>query len=304
MQPIIKIGVAMSEQKQDCKKPRGPHGATHKKWAYRREAIIWIDDSPVEPNMVPFAGEMKLWLQQKSSSLPLHTKLTQGGVGEPSNPYTYSLSAISQAIAVAINEAIEFSESSEPMSSIAAEVQRIRFESELIIYSARFCEAAIKQMLFCTQVPKNLYERASMGQLLAHECVECKRAGRPRHDVSLLGSLAHRFFLCHMLDSCAIEHLQIVARRRNLEAAHSESQSIHPRTWRESREHLARTVAEIGHELAHMAEHLGVIEEKMIAETNLFIRSYPLVSPRAELARIPVRDLDQYSDDESVATAT
>lgn len=293
----------MSEQKKSCKGPRGPHDAIHQEWSYRPEAVIWVGGNPNKPNLVPFGNEMKLWLQQKKSALSLHTKLSQGLAGEPTNPYTYSLCAISLAVAATINEAIEFSESGETIDSIDMEIRRIRFESELVIYSARFCEAAIKQMLFCTQIPKAMYERASMGQLLAQECPDCKKAGRPRHDVSLLGSLAHRFFLCPMLDGCAIDHLQLVARRRNLEAAHSESQSIHPRTGRASRCHLAQSVAEIGHELGHMADHLGIIEEKMIAEADLFIRSYPKVSPRSELARIPVRDLDQYPSDGSSAPA-
>ena len=253
---------------------------------------------------MPFGNEMKLWLQQKSNGLPLYTKLIQGADGAPSNPYTYSLCAISSAVARVINDAIEFSESSEPVESVDAEITRIRFESELVIYSARFCEAAIKQMLFCTQIPKEMYERASMGQLLAQECEDCKKSGSPRHDISLLGSLAHRFFMCHMLDGCAIDHLQLVARRRNLEAAHSESQSIHPRTDQESRNHLAHSISDIGHELGHMADHLGAIEEKMISETSLFILSYPRVPSRAELSKIPVRDLDQYPDGESVTSAT
>lgn len=288
----------MSKQTHICKTPRGPHGATHQEWRYRPEAVIWLDDKPKEPNLVPFAGEMTRWLQQTSNGLSLHTELAQGRAGEPSNPYTYSLCAISLAVAATINDAFKFAESSAPVDVVEAEISRIRFESELVIYSARFCEAAIKQMLFCTHFPKPMYERASMGQLLARECMACKKAGRQPHDISMLGSLAHRFFLCDMLDGCAIEHLQLVARRRNLEAAHSESQSIHPRTGRESRDHLARSVTEIGHELGHMADHLGTIEEKMIAETNLFIRSYPFPSPRSELAMISVRDLDQYPDDQ------
>ena len=47
-----------------------------------------------------------------------------------------------------------------------------------------------------------------------------------------------------------------------------------------------------------------VFSKKMIAETDLFIRSYPKVSPRIELARMPVRDLDQYPSDGSSAPGT
>ncbi len=183
------------------------------------------------------------------------------------------------------------------MDPVEAEIQRIRFESELIIYAARFCEAAIKQMLYCTQIPENLYKLAPMGKLLAQECQDCRKNGREKHDISHLGSLAHRFFLCHVLDGCVVDHLQIVARRRNLEAAHSESQSIHPRTADESRKHLTKSIKEIGYELGHMADHIGTIEQKMIEETKLFIRSYPNNPPHQELARIPVRNLDQYSQE-------
>lgn len=115
----------------------------------------------------------------------------------------------------------------------------------------------------------------------------------------MLGSLAHRFFLCHVLDNCAIDHLQLVARRRNQEAAHSHSQSIHPRTARESRKHLAESLSEIGRELGHMADHIGEIEAKVIAETELFIRSYPNPSPWGELGKIPVRNLEQYQREDA-----
>ena len=294
----------MMKSKEKCNAPRGPHGATHQEWAYRSEAVIWVDGKPIKPNMAPFSHDMKLWLQQKISALPLHTELAKGGSGEPSNPYTYSLCAISLAICTTINDAFKFAESSVAIDSIDAEIQRIRFESELVIYSARFCEAAIKQMLFCTQIPKEMYDRASMVKLLAQECPDCKKSGRVRHDISLLGSLAHRFFLCRMLDDCAIDHLLLVARRRNLEAAHSESQSIHPRTTVESRNHLARSVLEIGQELGHMADHIGVVEDKMIAETELFVRSYPNAPQPNELTNIPVRNFDQYAGGGVAASAS
>lgn len=277
-----------------CGVARGPHGASHPEWAYRPEAIVWLGKVPVKPNIVPFAREMALWTQQKIHALPLHTKLSAKLTCEPSNPYTYSLGSISLALGHIINDAAGFSESTEAIDPIDAEITRIRYESELVIYSARFCEAAIKQMLYCTQFPVKMYEKASMGQLLARPCESCKKEGRKGHDISLLGALAHRFFVCHMLEDCAFDHLQMVARRRNLEAAHSESQSIHPRTAAQSRSHLAQSLAEIGYELGHMADHIGTIEEKIIAETELYISSYPAVPAVDRLSRIPVRWIDQY----------
>lgn len=284
-----------------CGPARGPHGASHPEWLYRREAVVWLGDIPLKPNIVPFASEMALWTQQKITTLPLHTQLSAGLTCQPNNPYTYSLGSISLALGSIINEAFEFAESIAPIDPVEAEITRIRYESELVIYSARFCEAAIKQMLYCTQVPTKLYEKASMGQLLARPCEACKKAGRKGHDISLLGALAHRFFLCPMLDDCAFDHLQLVAQRRNLEAAHSESQSIHPRTAAESRRHLAKSLHEIGHELGHMADHIGKIEEKIIAETNLYISSFPAAPAMDKLSRIPVRCLDQYHPELPVA---
>jgi anti-sigma28 factor (negative regulator of flagellin synthesis) len=97
-----------------------------------------------------------------------------------------------------------------------------------------------------------------------------------------------------MLDGCAVDHLQLIARRRNQEAAHSDSQSIQPRTAAETRKHLAESISSIGNELVHMAGHIGDVETKMIKEMKLFIRSYPKPPPRGELSKIPVRNLDQY----------
>ena len=280
--------------KRGCEKFRGAHGATHQEWAYRDEAIIWVNDHPSAPNLIPFSKEMALWTQQKSSSLPVHTSRDKGMTGQPTNPYTYSLAALTLSIAAILQDAFDFSESTTDIRPIDAEISRIRYESELIIYTARFCEAAIKQMLYCTQIPAKLYERASMGKLLAQECEGCKREGKQRHDISLLGSLAHRFFLCRMLDDCAIDHLQIVARRRNLEAAHSESQSIHPGSADESKKNLAIKIKEIGHDLGHMADHIGMIEEKIIAEIKLYILSYPELPSIEDLSRIPIINPERY----------
>lgn len=279
---------------EDCESLRGPHGATHPEWAYRPEAIVWIGSLPAKPNLAPFASQMALWMQRRISELPLHTKLSAELTCHPKNPYTYSLGTISLALCNIINDAHAFSISTAMVGPVEAEITRIRYESELIIYSARFCEAAIKQMLYCTQVPAKTYRKAGMGELLATDCKSCRKAGQKGHDISLLGALAHRFFLCRAFDGCAFDHLQIVSRRRNLEAAHSESQSIHPRTAEESRLHLARSLGEIGQDLGHMADHIGSIELKMIAETELFIRSWPAVPSVDDLIRVPVRCVHQY----------
>lgn len=284
----------MQQNADSCNSGRGPHGASHPMWAFRREAVIWVGKLPVRPNIIPFAEQMKLWTQQKTNAVPLVTKLAQTLTCQPGNPYTYSLAAISHAWCASMNDAIHFSESTDDIDSVDAEISRIRYESELIIYSARFCEAAIKQILFCTNFHGKKYEKASMGRLLAQPCEACKKGGAKEHDISLLGALAHRYGLCVWFDRCAFDHLQIVAKRRNLEAAHSESQAIHPRTAAESKLHLANSLQEIGHELGHMADHIGEIEKKVVAELELCIRSYPNLPPIDALSNLPLRWLHQY----------
>lgn len=281
----------------ECNGATGPKHASHPEWVFRREAIQWLGTKPLKVNLVPFAKEMALWLAQRSSGLPLVTQHDQTRICQPSNPYTYSLGAISLAIARIVNDVSEFCDSRIPLDGTDAEISRIRLESELVIYSARFCEAAIKQMLYCANFPQKLYKGASLGGLLAQPCVPCRSAKRPKHEISLLGALAHRYYLCHVLDGCAFDHLQIVSRRRNLEAAHSDSQSVNPRTAQESRSQLAETLQKVGHELGHMADHLGEIEEKMVSEIELAIRRWPEVPSISDLTRIPVRWVGQYHPD-------
>lgn len=250
---------------------------------------MWINDRPSHPNLVPFASEMCDWTSRRRKDLSTCSEGDRQLIGSYTNPFTYHASAIQVALADIINSAFEFSESAQPISPLDAEVRRVRLHNELVLYVARFCEATIKQMLFCTQIPKKVYAGASLGRLLAMECASCKASGKRRHDISLLGALAHQYFLCHTLDACAFTHLQLVNRRRNLEAAHSESQVLNLRDATQSRAHLATVLKEAGHELGHMADHIGQIERAMIAETELYIAHGLNTPPIDALMRIPAR---------------
>lgn len=270
---------------------KGPHKASHPAWAFRREAAIWIGEKPSLVNMLPVAAEMCEWTRQAPHGLSLCTESERGQVGAFTNPYTYHATAIGVALADIINSVNDFATSTEAREPLEAEIARIRLNNELVLYVARFCEAAIKQMLFCTQIPRRLYQRASLGQLLSVECDRCRKAGGSRHDISLLGALAHQYFLCHTLDSCVFTHLQLVARRRNLESAHSDSQNIHVRTAEQSRAQLAETLKNVGQELGHMTDHIGQIERRMIAEIEMYLAHYPDVPPAHLLMGIPARPL-------------
>lgn len=268
---------------------RGPHGATHPPWAFRREAAMWNGDMPIGPNMLPLAGEMCDWLGQKCHGLSACLEENRGKLGFATNPYTYYASAIGTSLGEVINSVYAFVESTDDVQPIEAEVTRVRLQSELALYTARFCEATIKQMLYCTQVPSAMYENVSLGKLLATDCKECRKADKPGHDISLLGALAHQYHLCHTLEHCMADHLAFVGKRRNEQAAHAQSILLDPKGVSQSRERLKGTLNEIGHEFGHMVEHIGQIETRMIEEISLINRYYPEMPPMQSYGQIHAR---------------
>jgi hypothetical protein len=250
--------------------------------------LIWMDDLPVGPNLAPFADEMRGWLQQKSN-LSVVTETTRSHPLGFNNPFTYHAASIGAGLGAIINAAFAFSESTDPMDPLDAEIERIRLHSELVINIARFCEATIKQMLHCTTVPRSMYVRATLGQLLALDCEQCRKASRPTHDISLLGALAHHYFECPSLEHCVLDHLKVVGERRKMDAAHSSAPTLNPRDAAASRADLRTVLDDAGYGLGHMADHIGTFERKMLAEINLVIFSWPNPPTLDALSRIPVR---------------
>lgn len=267
------------------------HAAMHPPWQLRKQSAIFLEECPWAPNLVPVAGEMCNWLQQKGH-ISLVTEAERGQARSFTNPYTYSATSLAAQLASTINQIYTFSASEIPIDSIEAELQRIRLESELILQFARFCEAAMKQMLYCTNFDERYYKRATMGGLLAFDCSECRRAKKPSHHVSLLGALAHHYFDCRTLEGCLFDHLAFVGKRRNKQAGHSESETPRFASVEESRVAAGQYLNEVGQELGHMCEHIGEIEVKMVEEVNLWIRFFPNAPSHDELMRIPVRVSD------------
>lgn len=276
---------------------RGTHAASHPDWDLRREALIWAGGIPVTPNLVPFADEMRNWLGQ-NGHLSVVTEETRRHPLGYTNPFTYHAATIGTGLGAAINAAFAFTESAEPLDPLGAEVERIRLHSELVINVARFCEATIKQLLHCSTIPRRLYVRATLGQLLALDCDACRKAGQPTHDISLLGALAHRYFECLPLEHCMLDHLKIVGDRRKMDAAHSSAPILNPRDAASSRAELRTVLDDVGHGLGHMADHIGTYEQKLLAELNLVILSWPNPPSIDALSRVPVRinQIDPHSE--------
>lgn len=244
--------------------------AYHVEWDFRREALLWVGENPIGINFYPFASELYNWMLRKGQVSLFVVEETASPLSF-TNPYSYNTSIIAGILTHVINGAHDFATSTEPMSDTEAEIERIRLYNEQVLYTARFCEASIKQLLYCTKIPKRYYEDASIGTLLSSECRDCKGAGKPRHKISMLGSLAHRYRLCLEFEGCLFEHLKIVNRRRNVEAAHSGTQPFRIVSASDSRSQLEKDSLETGNELVHMLKHISDLETHMVSELNNII---------------------------------
>jgi hypothetical protein len=244
-----------------------PSIAYHFDWDFRREAAIWHGGRTVGVNFHPIATELRDWLLRQGVFSILRED-DKGGWDSFTNPYAYHASVLACILARTVEAGHDFVTADYALDEVDAEVERIRLYNEHVLYTARFCEASIKQLLYCTQIPSRYYEQAALGELLSSECKACKRAGRVRHKISMLGSLAHRYHLCIPFEHCLFEHLKIVNRRRNVEAAHAETQSLRMRPIADARARLHSDSHSILQELVHMLQHVSELEQRMLNELN------------------------------------
>lgn len=254
----------MTDNDHDQSHP-DPNIAYHFDWEFRREAAIWLGERAIGVNFHPLATEFHQWLLREGQ-FSVFAEEHKGSLTSLTNPYSYHASVIAAILARSINASHEFATGTDPMDDMEADIERIRIYNEQVLYTARLCEATIKQLLYCTQIPEGYYKSAALGALLSSECKVCKKSGKPRHNISMLGSLAHRYELCIAFDQCLFEHLKIVNRRRNVEAAHSETQGLRLRPSAESRAQLARDSIDVGTELVHMLQHVSDLEIRMMKE--------------------------------------
>lgn len=247
--------------------------AYHIEWEFRREALRWKGDQPIGPNFHPIAGEFHKWLQRKGR-FAIFTDEHRDETDSYTNPYTYHASALVSILANIINDSHSIATSTDVVDPMNIEIARVRNYNEQALYIARVCESLTKQLLFCTEIPLRHYKGASLGQLLSTECRGCRSSGQKRHKLSYLGSLAHRYGLCGKFEQCLREHMKIVGRRRNVDAAHSDTPTLDVRSSKESREQLKADTIELGNEFIHMLEHLNEIEDHMNSELEAAVQSH------------------------------
>jgi hypothetical protein len=262
----------MSETTDDPKHipHQGKNTAYHMNWEFRRESAVWIGDRPIGINFHPLASELRSWLLRQGNLRMLSSKDNHF-----TNPYTYDASVLAAAFAAIVNDCADFGKSTEAIAPFDAEIKCIRLYTEYVLYMARLSEAFIKQLLFCTSFDDGNYRGSALGSLLSKDCRGCQSSKDKRHKVSLLGSLAHRYGLCHSYEGCLNDHMKIVNRRRDVEAAHSGVtkfvQKFAGKSVFEMREQFDKELIEMGNDFVHMLRHIGEIEVEMLNELNILI---------------------------------
>lgn len=246
------------------------HTVYHIEYGFRKEAAVFHGDTPFAPNLYPAGDILRKWMLQECQ-LQLHPHNWKGRDGVLTNPHSYDASVLSAILSEIINQAFYFDERNNFYGVEEAEFSFIRFYTEFVIYSSRLLEALIKQMLFCTTFPEGDYRKATLGALLERNCNSCQTAKKERHKLSLLGSLAHRYGFCGGYENCLNMHMNIVRRRRNIEAAHSSTVEFRERSVADSKELLRNEFQSLGEELLHMLLHIGEIETHIIKEMQHYI---------------------------------
>lgn len=242
------------------------HG-THHSWSYRPHAFRWTGERIAGVNLVPLAGEMRAWMLQRGqlALMPTPEPPTAGGF---TNPYTTSGGTLQLLMGGVINASHDYAATDTPdHSELDAEVERVRLYNEVLMYSARLCEVAIKQLLYCTDIPESRYKRMALGALLESQCPDCKRQnGKQPHLVSLVGTLAHPFHLCMAFEHCAMNHMDLVNRLRNSEAAHSGVQQLNIRTVGASKSQFKEDSQQALDGFVHMLSHVEDLERRMLVD--------------------------------------
>lgn len=184
------------------------------------------------------------------------------------NPYIASGVTLKLLMGRVINASYEYATTDTPNhGEVDAEVERVRLYNEVLMYSARLCEVTIKQLLYCTQIPESRYGRMALGALVESPCPDCKRqSGKKPHLVSLVGTLAHPFHLCMEFEHCAMDHMDLVNRLRNSEAAHAGVQQLNIRSVEASKSQLTQNSQEVLNGFMHMLSHLEDLERRFLVD--------------------------------------
>jgi hypothetical protein len=237
-------------------------------------------------NLLPLAGALRSWMLQRGQLSFLSAK-DRDQPGGYTNPYAFGGSALALVVGRVVNSHHDYcATQTADHNEVDAEIERLRLYNEILLYGARFCEVAIKQLLYCANIPESQYARMALGSLLEHQCPGCrKQNGKKPHKVSFVGTLAHPFRLCLEFELCTMDHMDLVNRLRNAQAAHSDIQTMNVRSVEESKAQLLKEGDEVLSGFLHMLSHLEKLEDRMLddlAEKGAAINYLKLDGLKAE----------------------
>ena len=253
----------------DALPERSWHGM-HFQWSYSPDAFRESEKGHFCANFLPLTQQVRACLDGTGRGV-----FEIPGLGNApesplfSNPYSWSGATLSLLLLRSINASIAFFESDSlpEQSAIDAEVERIHHYGGVLLYAARFCESAIKQMLFCTAIRESRYKKKALGGLLESPCPDCNEANKKTpHNVSLLGTLAHPYGLCGEFKACAMDHVAFLNKLRNDETAHSDVQRLNVRSVAASKQQLSQDIQRVLDGLYHMLCHFEKLEAAMLAD--------------------------------------
>ena len=79
--------------------------------------------------------------------------------GSYTNPYTFSGVTLALIMGRVINAHHDYATTETLVhNEVDTEIERLRLYNEVLLYAARICEVAIKQLLYCTQIPESQYK--------------------------------------------------------------------------------------------------------------------------------------------------
>lgn len=250
----------------------------HHSWSFSPQTFRWSGEMISGINFLPIATNMRAWMLQQGqlSLMSFEHSREKGGL---TNPYTKSGITLSLIMASVIDHSYAYAQNIETShNALDSEIERLRIYNELLLYSARLIEVVVKQLLYCTQIPESRYKQMGLGQLLESPCPYCKKKnGKEPHLVSLVGTLAHPYGLCLEFEHCAMDHMDIVNKLINSQAAHSTVQELNVRTSAISKSQLLKESTDILNKLVHMLSHIEDLEQIMMQDLKSKMKAINLL---------------------------
>ncbi len=77
----VEIPTGSHEDTAMTPKHHDAHDATHPRWGFRPESVIWVERRAEAPNMVPFAHELSRWLKREQHYIQLCPEQHRGHAG-------------------------------------------------------------------------------------------------------------------------------------------------------------------------------------------------------------------------------